>query len=94
MLKLLILSLLIVTPALARGSEAASQVDFGAPKSGYVQVNGKWSSKSLALYTQASIQGAFILAKAGDDSTFAPEAIDHLKNYVEILFNHTESSKS
>lgn len=48
---------------------------------------GTWTPKSLALHTQAVIQGSFILAKAGDDSSFASESIDHLINYVHYLFN-------
>jgi TetR/AcrR family transcriptional repressor of nem operon len=47
----------------------------------------KWSVKSLALHTQAVIQGAFILAKADDDPHVAAESIDHLKNYVKFLFS-------
>ncbi len=42
--------------------------------------------KSLALYTQASLQGAFILAKAKNDPGVAIDCIDHLKRYVELLF--------
>ena len=42
--------------------------------------------KSLALYTQASIQGAFILAKAKNDPDVAIDCIGHLKRYVELLF--------
>lgn len=47
----------------------------------------KWSVKSLALHTQAVIQGSFILAKAGDSVEVASQSIDHLKNYVQLLFN-------
>lgn len=42
--------------------------------------------KSLALYTQAAIQGAFILAKAKNDAGVAIDCINHLKRYVELLF--------
>jgi TetR/AcrR family transcriptional repressor of nem operon len=49
-------------------------------------VAGDWSAASLALYTQAVIQGAFILAKAQQDPTVAADAIDHLRRYVELLF--------
>ena len=42
--------------------------------------------KSLALYTQATIQGAFILAKAKDDPGVAIDMIGHLRRYVELLF--------
>lgn len=42
--------------------------------------------KSLALFTQASIQGGFILAKAKGDPGVAIDSINHLKRYVELLF--------
>ena len=45
-----------------------------------------WSAQSLALHTQAVIQGAFILAKADGGARVAAESIDHLKRYVELLF--------
>ncbi|OQW55040.1 MAG: TetR family transcriptional regulator [Proteobacteria bacterium SG_bin7] len=55
----------------------------------------KWSVKSLALHTQAVIQGSFILAKATDSAEVASQAIDHLKNYVQLLFNQqTKKEKS
>ena len=47
----------------------------------------KWSSESLALHTQAVIQGAFILAKASGDVKIASQSIDHLENYIRLLFN-------
>jgi TetR/AcrR family transcriptional repressor of nem operon len=45
-----------------------------------------WTAESLALHTQAVIQGGFILAKAGDDARHAIAAIDHLRRYIECLF--------
>jgi TetR/AcrR family transcriptional repressor of nem operon len=50
------------------------------------KVNGDWSAESLALYTQAVLQGAFILAKAKNGSTVAGSCIDHLRRYIEMLF--------
>lgn len=47
----------------------------------------KWTAASLALHTQAVIQGAFILAKAGENPELAIQSIEHLKNYVQLLFN-------
>ncbi|MCP5366796.1 MAG: TetR/AcrR family transcriptional regulator [Hyphomicrobiales bacterium] len=41
---------------------------------------------SLALYTQAVIQGAFVLAKAGNDPRIATGSIDHLYHYLVLLF--------
>jgi TetR/AcrR family transcriptional regulator, transcriptional repressor for nem operon len=46
-----------------------------------------WTAKGLALHTQAVIQGAFILAKAKDDPKIAAASIDHLRCYIEYLFN-------
>jgi TetR/AcrR family transcriptional regulator, transcriptional repressor for nem operon len=46
-----------------------------------------WTAESLALYTQATIQGAFILAKAKRGAVIAAECIDHLRRYIELLFN-------
>jgi TetR/AcrR family transcriptional repressor of nem operon len=47
----------------------------------------RWSAASLALHTQAVLQGAFILAKATGDARVAADSIDHLHRYVELLFN-------
>ena len=44
-----------------------------------------WSAASMALYTQASIQGAFILAKAKGNSDVAADCIDHLRRYLELI---------
>lgn len=45
-----------------------------------------WSASSLARHTQAVLQGAFILAKAGDDAELAREQLDHLARYIRLLF--------
>lgn len=44
------------------------------------------SPRSLALHTQAVLQGAFILAKASGSADVASESIAHLKRYIELLF--------
>jgi TetR/AcrR family transcriptional regulator, transcriptional repressor for nem operon len=44
-----------------------------------------WNAENLALYTQAALQGAFILAKAQGDSNIAVQFIAHLRNYVQGL---------
>jgi TetR/AcrR family transcriptional regulator, transcriptional repressor for nem operon len=56
-------------------------------------VAGDWTAESLALYTQASIQGAFILAKAQHSPEVASACIDHLRRYIELLFNQSPSAK-
>lgn len=45
-----------------------------------------WTVKSLALHTQAVLQGAFILAKASGDVKYAAESVNHLENYIHLLF--------
>jgi len=47
---------------------------------------GDWSAASLARHTQAVLQGAFILAKAGGGADVAVEQVDHLKRYITLLF--------
>jgi TetR/AcrR family transcriptional repressor of nem operon len=37
------------------------------------------------------LQGAFILAKASDDSSVALESVDHLDRYIRLLFAATPS---
>ena len=45
-----------------------------------------WTAASLARHTQAVLQGAFVLAKAGNDPALAREALDHLDRYIRLLF--------
>ena len=53
-----------------------------------------WSAESLALYTQAVLQGAFVLAKARNGSRVAEECVDHLRRYLETLFHHPRHEES
>jgi TetR/AcrR family transcriptional regulator, transcriptional repressor for nem operon len=46
-----------------------------------------WTAKSLALHTQAVIQGAIILAKATRDPEIGVESVNHLIRYVKLLFS-------
>ncbi len=46
-----------------------------------------WSAESLALHTQAVLQGAFVLAKARGGPEVAVESVDHLVRYLELLFD-------
>ena len=50
-------------------------------------IRGQWTARSLALHTQAVLQGGFILAKAKIDAKVAADGIDHLRRYIEFLFN-------
>jgi TetR/AcrR family transcriptional regulator, transcriptional repressor for nem operon len=52
-------------------------------------VKAEWSAESLALHTQAVIQGAFILAKAKGGPEIAAQSLDHLRRYLELLFQNT-----
>lgn len=54
-------------------------------------IQADWTAESLALYTQATIQGAFILAKAQHSPGIAVACIDHLRRYIELLFDQPHS---
>jgi len=45
------------------------------------------TAASLANYTQTVLQGGFVLSKARGDRAPLLEALDHLKNYLKLLFN-------
>lgn len=47
----------------------------------------KWTPESLGLYTQAVLQGSFILAKAKGSPDVAADCVQHLRRYVESLFD-------
>ena len=51
------------------------------------RLHADWTAKDLALHTQAVLQGAFVLAKAKGGAEVAADSIDHLRRYVELLFN-------
>ena len=55
-------------------------------------VTGEWTARSLALYTQAVLQGSFILAKAKGGPAVAGECLDHLRRYIEMLFQQEGST--
>ena len=48
---------------------------------------------SLALHTQAVLQGAFILAKADGGSDLAVESLGHLRRYIELLFGASPATQ-
>jgi len=49
-----------------------------------------WTAASLAFYTQAVIQGAFILAKAQRSAQVAASNLDHLRRYLQMLFSRPQ----
>src|SRR3984893_1926865 len=59
--------------------------DIEAAKARYARA-ATWSAESLALYTQAVLQGAFILAKADGGPEVARACVAHLRHYIELLF--------
>ena len=55
-------------------------------------LSGDWTPASLALHTQAVLQGAFILAKATGSADAAADTIDHLTRYLTLLFRPDASA--
>ena len=73
------------------GAHAALvEQDIAAAKRIYAP-KAKWSPASLALFTQAALQGAFILAKAKHGPQIAAECIDHLQRYIETQLPPTKT---
>ncbi len=52
-----------------------------------------WTAESLGLHTQAVLQGAFILAKATGSAAVAAASVDHLRRYIEILFQSSPKKR-
>jgi TetR/AcrR family transcriptional repressor of nem operon len=67
--------------------------DIDAAKARYAP-DAAWRADSLALYTQAVLQGAFVLAKARGDPEVARDCVAHLRRYIEQLFNRSTSSNT
>jgi len=69
-------------------SEHAAGVarDIAAAKAMYAP-DAPWSAESLGLFTQAVLQGAFVLAKAKNSPDVAVDCVGHLMRYVEGLFS-------
>lgn len=75
------------------GHAATLADDIAAAKQKY-RVDDGWTPLSLALHTQAVLQGAFILAKASGGAAVALDSIDHLRRYVESLFNRSKRERA
>jgi len=67
------------------GHAATLQADIAAAMADR-GITADWTAAGLARHTQAVLQGAFILAKAGGDRSFALESVDHLQRYIRLLF--------
>lgn len=52
-----------------------------------------WEPESMALFTQAVIHGAFILAKAKQGPEVAVECLTHLRRYLETQFTRTSPKR-
>jgi TetR/AcrR family transcriptional repressor of nem operon len=65
---------------------ATLEADIAAAMAQY-GLRASWTPVSLALHAQAVLQGAFILAKARSSAAIAAQSVDHLRRYVELLFN-------
>jgi TetR/AcrR family transcriptional repressor of nem operon len=56
--------------------------------------NASWTALSLALYTQAVIQGALVLAKAKHGPEVAAACLDHLRLYLVMLFTQPAEKRT
>jgi TetR/AcrR family transcriptional regulator, transcriptional repressor for nem operon len=75
----------------AHAAEVAK--DIAAAKTLYAPT-AEWSAEGLALYTQAVLQGAFVLAKAKGSPEVARESVAHLRRYLLQLFNRPPAERS
>ncbi|CAM5315056.1 TetR/AcrR family transcriptional regulator [Mycolicibacterium aubagnense] len=75
------------------GHAATLEADIEAARMRY-RVSGSWTAESLARHTQTVLQGAFVLAKAGNDPALARESLDHLDHYIRLLFGRPEEGQT
>ncbi len=74
------------------GHAATLEADIEAARTKH-RVSGNWTAESLARHTQTVIQGAFVMAKAGNDPALARESLDHLDQYIRLLFGRPEEGQ-
>jgi TetR/AcrR family transcriptional repressor of nem operon len=72
---------------------ARIEVDIAAAMKRY-RIRAPWTAASLALHTQAVLQGGFILAKAKGDAAAAAASVEHLRRYIELLFQTTKRKRT
>jgi TetR/AcrR family transcriptional repressor of nem operon len=72
------------------GHAATLEADIGAAMAER-GIAADWTAASLARQTQAVIQGALVLAKAGGDPALARDSLDHLDRYIRLLFGVAET---
>ena len=58
------------------------------------RISAEVTPESLALFTQAVLQGAFILGKARNRPEVAAECVEHLRRYFEFLFEHALTERT
>ena len=75
------------------GHAATLEADISAAIAAY-GLSPNWTAKSLALHSQAVLQGAFILAKASSDREVARDTVDHLSRYVRSLFHRPPAQEA
>jgi len=75
------------------GHSAKIETDIAEAMRRY-RIRAKWTAGSLALHTQAVLQGAFILAKVKGGPEAAAASIDHLRRYIELLFRPATGKKA
>jgi TetR/AcrR family transcriptional repressor of nem operon len=68
-------------------------INLAAAKAMYAP-DAKWDPEAIAFYTQAVIQGAFILAKAQGSAQVALVCIDQLRSHVAALLSPLSAPKS
>jgi TetR/AcrR family transcriptional repressor of nem operon len=49
-------------------------------------IKADWTAESLARHIGTVIQGAFVMAKGEGETRAAHESMDHLRRYIELLF--------
>jgi TetR/AcrR family transcriptional regulator, transcriptional repressor for nem operon len=57
-------------------------------------IKADWGAKSLAVHIVSVIQGGFILAKAQYNPATAIESLEHLRRYIEMIFNRLQQPHS
>lgn len=72
---------------------ATLEGDIAAAKAAHA-ADAPWTPHSLALFTQAVIQGAFVLAKSQHNPAVAAECLGHLRRYLELTFTHPQPPPS
>jgi len=71
------------------GHAETLEADFAAAIAAH-GLGDRVDARSLALHTQAVLQGGYVVAKALDDASAAVASVDHLRAYLLLLFGKEE----